>query len=105
MHWRITLAILAFMCLASHAHAGTPRKLNIIVITTDDQARWSLGCYGNKESRTPTMDKLARSGAKFLNAFVATPVCSPSRASMLTGRYGTQLKITDWITPQEAKGG
>jgi choline-sulfatase len=97
--------IAGFFGLALHGHAGQPKKLNIIVITTDDQARWSLGCYGNKESHTPHMDRLAKDGAKFLRAFVTTPVCSPSRASFLTGRYGTQVKITDWITPKEAQDG
>lgn len=84
--------------------ASTPR-LNLISIVTDDQAAWSIGAYGNKDSRTPNMDRLAREGARFLNAFAATPVCSPSRATFLTGRYGTQLGVTDWITPKQAKGG
>jgi uncharacterized sulfatase len=102
--WRFLAILGAAAYLAAPAHSQT-KKLNIIVITTDDQARWSLGCYGNKESKTPNMDTLARDGAKFLNAFTATPVCSPSRASFLTGRYGTQVKITDWINPKEAQGG
>ena len=109
MNLRILVVFLGlfagFLGLPIYGHAGQPKKLNIIVITTDDQARWSLGCYGNKESRTPHMDRLAKDGAKFLHAFVATPVCSPSRASFLTGRYGTQVKITDWITPKEAQDG
>ena len=100
----IAFALFALVA-ASTAHAGGPKKLNILFIVTDDQARWSLGCYGNKESRTPHMDRLAKDGAKFLSASVATPVCSPSRASFMSGRYGTQVKITDWITPEEAKGG
>jgi uncharacterized sulfatase len=79
--------------------------VNIVSVVTDDQARWGLGCYGNKECRTPAMDRLAREGARFVNAFVPTPVCSPSRASFLTGRYGTQLGITDWIAPEEADAG
>jgi uncharacterized sulfatase len=98
-------ALLVVLLAASTVHAGGPKKMNIICIVTDDQARWSLGCYGNKESRTPHMDRLAKDGARFLNAFAATPVCSPSRASFFTGRYGTQVKITDWITPEEAKAG
>ncbi len=105
MRFRIVLVLLALAALAIPAHAGPPKKWNIIVITTDDQARWSLGCYGNKEVKTPHMDRLAKDGARFINAFVATPVCSPSRASFLTGRYGTQVNITDWITPKEADGG
>ncbi|PYV11453.1 MAG: arylsulfatase, partial [Acidobacteria bacterium] len=78
---------------------------NIVSIVTDDQARWSLGCYGNRESLTPVMDRIARAGARFDNAFVATPVCSPSRAAFLTGRYGTQLGITDYLAPVEQDAG
>jgi uncharacterized sulfatase len=89
-----------------NAYANQPKKRpNLVFIVTDDQARWSLGAYGNKESRTPNMDRLAKQGAKFLSAFVATPVCSPSRASLMTGRYGTQVGITDWITPKQAEAG
>ena len=101
---RYLLALLGCAVLSTTAFA-LQKKLNIIVITTDDQARWSLGCYGNKESKTPHMDRLAKDGARFLNAFTATPVCSPSRVSFLTGKYGTQVGITDWITPKEAQGG
>jgi len=100
-YWITFFALLGFV---TGAPAQT-KKLNIIVITTDDQARWSLGCYGNKEAKTPHMDRLAKDGARFLSAFTATPVCSPSRVSFLTGRYGTQVNITDWITPKEAQGG
>jgi arylsulfatase A-like enzyme len=85
--------------------AAEPVKWNVISIVTDDQSRWSLGCYGNKEARTPNMDRLAREGVKFQSAFVPTPVCSPSRASFLSGLYGTQVGITDWIEPREAEAG
>lgn len=109
MKLSLPLCILAALGLALFAatpvDAGPAKKFNLIFITTDDQARWSLGCYGNKEAKTPHMDRLARDGARFLNASVATPVCSPSRVSFLTGRYGTQVNITDWITPKEAQGG
>ena len=84
-------SLLAVLCLvpsASHGQAEG-RKLNIISIVTDDQARWSMGAYGNKDSKTPNMDSLAAEGALFVNAFANTPVCSPSRASFLTGLYGT----------------
>jgi len=103
----ILLASSLFLASASHAQAGPPakKKLNIICIVTDDQAAWSVGAYGNRQVVTPNMDRLAREGALFRNAFVTTPVCSPSRASYLTGRYGTQVRITDWISPREAAGG
>ena len=51
------------------------------------------------------MDRIFREGATFVNAFTATPVCSPSRATFMSGRYGTQVGITDWISPDEAKAG
>lgn len=105
MNARTFLLALAIACIGSSVAFAQPKKMNIIVITTDDQARWSLGCYGNKESKTPNMDRLAKDGARFVNAFTATPVCSPSRASFLTGRYGTQVGITDWINPKEAQAG
>jgi uncharacterized sulfatase len=85
--------------------AQTAADLNIIAIVTDDQGRWAVGAYDNREIRTPNMDRIAREGANFVNAFTATPVCSPSRATYLTGRYGTQLGITDYIHPTEAAAG
>jgi choline-sulfatase len=95
----VTLLGLAAQSLAQE------RKLNIITIVTDDQARWAVSAYGNKECPTPNMDRLAREGAKFTNAFTMTPVCSPSRVGFLTGMYGTQVGITDWINPVEAGAG
>src|SRR5262249_32603740 len=97
--------LLAFLAFVGTIRAAEPRRWNLVSIVTDDQARWALGCYGNKDCHTPNLDRLAREGAKFLNAFVPTPVCSPSRASFLTGRYGTELGITDWISPTEAERG
>jgi uncharacterized sulfatase len=90
---------------AAAAEPGTTRKYNLIAIVTDDQARWSIGAYGNADAKTPNMDRLARDGALFVNAFVDTPVCSPSRAAFLTGRHGTELGITDWINMNEAAQG
>ena len=81
------------------------QRPNIVFILTDDQAEWSLGCYGNTESRSPVIDRLASQGARFTNAFVVTPVCSPSRATTMTGLQSTQFGIGDWITPAQAKNG
>jgi choline-sulfatase len=80
----------------SNAPAG-PRP-NILLVLADDLAAWMLGCYGNKEIRTPNMDSLARSGIRFQNAFVATPICSPSRATLFTGRVARQHGIHDFLT-------
>jgi len=72
-------------------------RTNIIVILTDDQGVWAAGCYDNDEIRTPGIDRLAREGARFSHFFVATPVCSPSRATYLTGRIPSQHGVHDWI--------
>ena len=80
-------------------------KYNVVFIVTDDQAQWSIGAYGNREAITPNMDRLAREGAKFNNAFVTTPVCSPSRVAFLTGLYGTEVGITDYLTADEGAAG
>jgi arylsulfatase A-like enzyme len=70
---------------------------NVLFILTDDQGVWAAGCYGNPEIRTPNLDRLAATGTRFDNFFVATPVCSPSRATLLTGRIPSQHGVHDWI--------
>ncbi|NKB66269.1 MAG: sulfatase-like hydrolase/transferase [Candidatus Latescibacteria bacterium] len=70
---------------------------NIVFILTDDQGVWAAGCYGNPEIRTPNLDRLAAQGVRFANFFVAIPVCSPSRATFLTGRMPSQHGVHDWI--------
>jgi len=73
----------------------TPRRPNFLFLLTDDQ-RWdTLGCMGNAVVRTPEIDGLARAGVLFRNAFVTTSVCSPSRASILTGQYARQRGVGD----------
>src|SRR3954467_7586858 len=75
--------------------------MNLIQIVTDDQAAWSVGVYGNKDSKTTNQDRLAREGAMFTSAFAATPVCSPSRVAIFTGLWSTQAGIADWLHPAE----
>jgi uncharacterized sulfatase len=78
---------------------------NLIVIVTDDQAEWTLQSYGNADARTSQIDRLATEGVRFTNVFTPSPVCSPSRATLLSGRYGTEVGITDWINPEENAAG
>lgn len=82
------LAVAALACNAPAVPAAEPaNRPNIVFIYTDDQ-RWdALGCMGHPFLQTPHIDRLAREGALFRNAFVTTPLCSPSRASFLTGQY------------------
>lgn len=70
---------------------------NIIVILTDDQGAWAMGCAGNPDVKTPNIDRLAASGVRFSNFFCTSPVCSPARASLLTGKMPSQHGIHDWL--------
>jgi len=70
---------------------------NIIFILSDDQGPWALGCAGNPEIQTPYLDQLAAQGMRFTNFFCTSPVCSPARASLLTGRMPSQHGVHDWI--------
>lgn len=97
-----SLPILAAVSCATSAGAAD-RPLNLIAIVADDQAAWTLGCYGGTEIPTPNFDRLAASGARFTNAFTHTPVCSPSRGTYLTGLFPTQLGFTDWLNDKQAR--
>lgn len=78
--------------------SATAAKPNILIILADDLAAWMLGCYGNKEIRTPNIDQLARGGMRFNSNFVCTPICSASRATFFTGRTTRQHGIQDFLT-------
>lgn len=70
---------------------------NIVVILCDDLGYGDLSCYGHPIIKTPNLDKLASGGIQFSDGYVAAPVCSPSRAGMLTGRNPNRAGIYDWI--------
>lgn len=84
-------------CGGAMRHDVPWSRPNIVFIMTDDQAPWAWSMAGNPQIETPNMDRIAQEGALLANAFVVTPVCSPSRAELLTSRYGSELGITDWI--------
>ena len=74
-----------------------PDRPNIVLILTDDQGAWAMGCAGNTEVQTPNLDAIAAQGMRFDNFFCASPVCSPARASLLTGRMPSAHGVHDWI--------
>ena len=81
-----------------HADGQSQEHLpNIIFILADDLGWTDLGCYGNKFNETPNIDKLAENGILFTRAYAACPVCSPTRASILTGKYPARLQLTNYI--------
>ncbi len=88
---------------ASAATAAQARKPNVILMYADDLGYGDLGCYGGK-IRTPNLDRLAREGTRFTQCLSANPVCSPSRAALLTGRYPTRVNIPRVLFPRDNEG-
>src|ERR1039458_10106452 len=77
--------------------AKPPARPNIVFILADDLGWSDLGCYGSTFYETPHLDQLAAKGMRFTDAYAACSVCSPTRASILTGKYPTRLHVTDWL--------
>ncbi|MDH7569824.1 MAG: sulfatase-like hydrolase/transferase [Armatimonadota bacterium] len=73
------------------------RLPNLVLILSDDQGAWALGCAANSEIQTPNLDRLAATGTRFSRFFCASPVCSPARASLLTGHIPSRHGIHDWL--------
>jgi arylsulfatase A-like enzyme len=71
--------------------------LNFVFILIDDLGWKDLGCYGSEYYETPNLDRLARDGMRFTDAYASCPVCSPTRASVLSGKYPATVGVTDWI--------
>ena len=83
------------LCSLRCSAAG--RRPNVVFILADDLGWGQLGCYGSDFYLTPNIDRLAFEGMRFTNAYAAAPVCSPTRASIMTGKYPARLHLTDFI--------
>ena len=95
--WLVPFLALVLPAFNDSLAAPAPARPNIIFILADDLGWADLGCYGSSFYQTPNLDRLAREGTRFTQAYAAAPVCSPSRASLLTGQYPARLKLTDWL--------
>lgn len=91
------------------AQAGTDKatarrsgRPNVIVISIDDLGWDEFGCYGNTFNETPEIDRLAAEGTRFAQAYAAAPLCSPTRAALVTGQYPGRTGITDYLRPEAA---
>jgi len=92
------IPLLLGTALATLPMAGwAQEKPNIVFILTDDLGWKDLACYGNPHIETPVLDSLARSGVLFTQAYAACPVCSPTRASIMTGKYPARLHLTNFL--------
>jgi len=92
---------LPLLCAALLPFVGraetSPAKPNVIFFLVDDLGATDLGCFGSSFYQTPNIDRLAHDGLKFTHAYSACTVCSPTRASIISGRYPAELHLTDWI--------
>src|SRR6059036_971213 len=91
------LVLIVLMLLPASLHAQSNRPPNIVFILIDDMGWKDIGCNGSRFYETPNIDALAARGMRFTNAYAACPVCSPSRAAILTGKYPARLHLTDFL--------
>ncbi len=90
--WFLIITIYATSALQAQ------KKPNIVIILADDMGYGDIGCYGNKQIKTPNLDQMAKNGVRFIDFHSNGPVCSPTRAALLTGKYQQRTGITDVIT-------
>ena len=97
---RSRFTLLAFcnvLALAAPSACADDLRPNVVLIVADDLGWADLGCYGSRFHRTPNLDRMAASGRRFTQAYAACPVCSPTRAALMTGKYPARLRLTDWL--------
>jgi arylsulfatase A-like enzyme len=97
MNWILAIVFGLFALAGGLPSAGPPGRLNIVLFLIDDLGWRDLGCQGSAFYQTPNLDRLAREGARFTDAYAACAVCSPTRAAVLTGKYPARLLLTDWL--------
>lgn len=97
------IAILLLQVPVAIAFENSEPKTNFVFLLVDDLGWADVGCFGSSFHETPNIDRLAESGMKFTNSYAACPVCSPTRASIMTGRHPVRVDITDWIPGMRRK--
>jgi arylsulfatase A len=98
-----SLVLLALLLVAARgAAAELPARPNILVILCDDLGYGDIGCFGHPRIKTPHLDQLAAEGIKLTSCYASAPVCSASRAGLMTGRTPTRIGIYDWIPTNHA---
>lgn len=91
------LPLAALAACAAVAAPQPPRRPNVVVLLVDDLGWRDVGAYGQDIASTPNIDRFARQGMRFTQAYAANPVCSPTRAALMTGKYPARVGINDWI--------
>lgn len=98
------VSVLAWCSSTSFVRAAAPPP-NVVVIFVDDQGYYDLGCYGASEVKTPRIDAMAEQGTRFTDYYAAAPICSPSRAGLLTGCYPRRVGNHVWVHRADSKTG
>jgi len=95
----------AFLCALSLAASASAAPPNIILINCDDLGYGDLGCYGAKDIRTPHLDRMAAEGTRFTDFSVTSALCTPSRASLMTGKYPGRVGLATGVLRPDARNG
>ena len=96
----VSTFLLAVLLVVSPRQLSSAEQTNFVFFLVDDLGWADLGCFGSRFYETPNIDRLAESGMRFTQGYAACPVCSPTRASIMTGRHPVRVNITDWIPGQ-----
>jgi uncharacterized sulfatase len=97
----LAVASLLLECAAFAAESAPARRPNIIMILIDDMGWGDFSCFGNKDAKTPNIDRLASEGLRFEHFYVASPICSPSRVGLSTGQYPQRWRISSYLEFRE----
>ena len=93
---RILFLLVMLFVFLQQSKSGEP-KTNVVFFLIDDLGWRDLGCYGSDYYKTPNIDRLAKEGVRFTDAYSACTVCSPTRAAIMTGKYPARLLLTQWL--------
>lgn len=95
---RIPAVLCLSLALGVAAEGQGTQRPNVIFILTDNHGAWTMGCYGNPDIQTPHVDRMAENGARFVNAFCNNAVCSPTRATYLSGLMPSQHGVHNFLS-------
>jgi arylsulfatase A-like enzyme len=99
MNWMLRLIVVLGVSCGVVRAGGPP---NFVVVLIDDMGWGDLSCFGNREGKTPAVDRLAAEGGRFSQFYVNAPICSPSRCALVTGQYGQRWRVTSYLEKREA---
>ena len=106
MRMTVLTCLVLLGAVTPRIHAAPPAdKPNVIFIFVDDQGYYDLGCYGGKEFDSPRIDRMAAEGVRFTSYYAAAPICSPSRAGLLTGCYPRRVGLAAWVQRADSRNG